>query len=130
MSRAKAVVIDAWSWLNYKPIYGSDHGMPYRRAFPEARASWVPADDERRLAAASAWEEMRTLIGQLRDVLPLQDAQEAYQQTSATDPQMTSTQTAKAWGRATAAEHLGGGRVAELQTSVCRWGAGRCTPCR
>lgn len=51
MTRAKAVVIDAWSWLNYKPIYADPRGMPHRRAFPEARATWVPATDERRLAA-------------------------------------------------------------------------------
>jgi hypothetical protein len=47
----KAVVIDAWSWLNYKPIYSDHLGMPNRRAFPEAHATWVPAADERRLAA-------------------------------------------------------------------------------
>ncbi|MFC9891429.1 hypothetical protein [Streptomyces pilosus] len=51
ISRAKAVVIDAWSWLNYKPIYSDPRGMPHRRAFPEAAASWVPPEDERRLAA-------------------------------------------------------------------------------
>jgi hypothetical protein len=51
MSKAKAVVIDAWSWLNYKPIYSDPRGMPHRRAFPEAQATWVPAADERRLAA-------------------------------------------------------------------------------
>lgn len=51
MSRAKAVVIDAWSWLNYKPIYSDPRGMPHRRAFPEAKATWVPPEDERRLAA-------------------------------------------------------------------------------
>ncbi|MGS2592135.1 hypothetical protein [Streptomyces hebeiensis] len=48
----KSVIVDAWSWLNYKPIYSDPTlGMPYRRAFPEAHASWVPAADERRLAA-------------------------------------------------------------------------------
>ncbi|MFD7615773.1 hypothetical protein [Streptomyces sp. NPDC059802] len=48
----KSVVIDAWSWLNYKPVYSDPSlGMPNRRAFPEAHASWVPAADERRLAA-------------------------------------------------------------------------------
>lgn len=51
ISRARAVVIDAWSWLNYKPIYSDPRGMPHRRAFPEAKASWVPPTDERRLAA-------------------------------------------------------------------------------
>ncbi|MEU9849249.1 hypothetical protein [Streptomyces sp. NPDC047985] len=47
----KSLIIDAWSWLNYKPVYSDQLGMPNRRAFPEARASWVPAADERRLAA-------------------------------------------------------------------------------
>ncbi|MCL8016982.1 hypothetical protein [Streptomyces sp. AS02] len=50
-SGAKAAIIDAWSWLNYKPLYSDNLGMPNRRAFPEAHASWVPAADERRLAA-------------------------------------------------------------------------------
>ncbi|MFF7631461.1 hypothetical protein [Streptomyces cyaneofuscatus] len=48
----KNVVIDAWSWLNYKPIFSDPTlGMPHRRAFPEAHATWVPAEDERRLSA-------------------------------------------------------------------------------
>ncbi|MER6844842.1 hypothetical protein [Streptomyces platensis] len=47
----REVAIHAWSWLNYKPIYSNDLGMPNRRAFPEAQAMWVPAQDERRLAA-------------------------------------------------------------------------------
>ena len=48
----KAMVIDAWSWLNYKPLFSDPAlGMPNRRAFPEAHATWVPAEDERRLAA-------------------------------------------------------------------------------
>ena len=51
VSGLRKVVIDGWSWLNYKPIYSDPRGMPNRRAFPEAQASWVPALDERRLAA-------------------------------------------------------------------------------
>ena len=51
----KRVRIDAWSWLNYKPVYSGHHGdgtgMPNRRAFPEANAMWVPEEDQRRLAA-------------------------------------------------------------------------------
>jgi hypothetical protein len=47
----RSVVIHAWSWLNYKPIYSDHLGMPNRRAFPEAQAMWVPAEDEKRLAA-------------------------------------------------------------------------------
>jgi hypothetical protein len=51
ISGARDAVIDAWSWLNYKPLYSDALGMPNRRAFPEAHATWVPAADERRLSA-------------------------------------------------------------------------------
>jgi hypothetical protein len=49
----REVVIHAWSWLNYKPVYSGHHqeGMPNRRAFPEANAMWVPEEDQKRLAA-------------------------------------------------------------------------------
>jgi len=48
----RRLVIDGWSWLNYKPVFSDPaRGMPNRRVFPEAQAMWVPADDERRLAA-------------------------------------------------------------------------------
>ncbi|MFJ4473241.1 hypothetical protein ACIP2X_37905 [Streptomyces sp. NPDC089424] len=49
----REVVIHAWSWLNYKPVYsgGDAPGMPNRRAFPEANAMWVPEEDQKRLAA-------------------------------------------------------------------------------
>lgn len=51
----REVVIHAWSWLNYKPVYAGHHGdgtgMPNRRAFPEANAMWVPEEDQKRLAA-------------------------------------------------------------------------------
>lgn len=48
---ARAAIIDRWSTFNYKPLYSDHLGMPNRRAFPEAHATWVPAADERRLAA-------------------------------------------------------------------------------
>ncbi|WP_228981253.1 hypothetical protein [Streptomyces sp. DH12] len=51
ISGTRNLVIDAWSWLNFKPVFSDTLGMPHRRAFPEAAASWVPAADERRLAA-------------------------------------------------------------------------------
>lgn len=51
IGRTREVVIHAWSWLNYKPVYSDAQGMPNRRAFTEAHAMWVPAEDERRLAA-------------------------------------------------------------------------------
>ena len=49
----REVVIHAWSWLNYKPVYSGHHqeGVPNRRAFPEANAMWVPEGDQPRLAA-------------------------------------------------------------------------------
>ncbi|MFG3656838.1 hypothetical protein [Streptomyces sp. NPDC047706] len=43
-------VIDAWSWLNYKPVM-ADVGRPGSRAFPELAKTWVPPQELRRLAA-------------------------------------------------------------------------------
>ncbi|MFF6903522.1 hypothetical protein [Streptomyces hydrogenans] len=67
----KNVVIDAWGWANYKPIYSDTLGMPHRRAFPEAAASWVPSGDERRLAAykllAAYANNQAAELAQLRD---------------------------------------------------------------
>lgn len=48
--RVRQLVIDAWSWLNYKPAMADPH-RPGRRAFPELASGWVPDDDMRRLAA-------------------------------------------------------------------------------
>ncbi|MBZ9641436.1 hypothetical protein [Streptomyces sp. PSKA30] len=42
-------VIDAWSWLNYKPVM-ADAGRPGSRAFPELAKTWVPLHELRRLA--------------------------------------------------------------------------------
>jgi hypothetical protein len=38
--RLRTLVIDAWSWLNYKPVRPANS-----RAFPELAGSWVPAAD-------------------------------------------------------------------------------------
>jgi hypothetical protein len=43
-------VIDAWSWLNYKPVM-ADAGRPGNRAFPELARTGVPPHELRRLAA-------------------------------------------------------------------------------
>jgi hypothetical protein len=43
-------IIDAWSWLNYKPVM-ANAGRPPSRAFPELAASWLPPHELRRLAA-------------------------------------------------------------------------------
>ncbi|MEU5435426.1 hypothetical protein AB0G73_18890 [Streptomyces sp. NPDC020719] len=45
-------LIDAWSWLNYKPAMASTlDGRPHRALAPEIQASWLPDDAVRRLAA-------------------------------------------------------------------------------
>jgi hypothetical protein len=46
----RQLIIDAWSWLNYKPVMADPH-RPGHRAFPELASGWVPDDDMRRLAA-------------------------------------------------------------------------------
>ncbi|WP_145497485.1 hypothetical protein [Streptomyces sp. CFMR 7] len=46
----RQLVIDAWSWLNYKPVM-NEAGRPGSRAFPELAKTWVPPHELRRLAA-------------------------------------------------------------------------------
>ncbi|MGW2021988.1 hypothetical protein [Streptomyces decoyicus] len=46
----RQLVIDAWSWLNYKPVM-SEAGRPGSRVFPELAKTWVPPQELRRLAA-------------------------------------------------------------------------------
>ena len=76
----KQLIIDAWSALNYKPIYSDDRGMPHRRAFPEAAASWVPAADERRLAAykllAAYLNNQAGELAEFRDGITARDRRE------------------------------------------------------
>lgn len=86
MTRAKAVIIDAWSWLNYKPLYSETRGVPYRRAFPEAAATWVPPEDERRLAAykmLAAYDQ-----NQAAELAELRDGPEARDRREFGDPSM------------------------------------------
>jgi hypothetical protein len=85
-SGVRQVVIDAWSWLNYKPLYSDNLGMPNRRAFPEAHASWVPADDERRLAAyklLTAYDN-----NQAGELTAIRDGDEARERREFGDPAM------------------------------------------
>ncbi|MGW2845340.1 hypothetical protein [Streptomyces sp. NPDC001274] len=83
----KSLVIDAWSWLNYKPVYSDPSlGMPNRRAFPEAHASWVPAADERRLAAyklLAAYDN-----NQAAELAELRDGPSARERREYGDPSM------------------------------------------
>lgn len=56
-------------------------------------------------AYSSTIHELRTLLGQMRDALPKQDARDAYAQAEASEPE-NSPVTAKAWGRSNAAEMM------------------------
>ncbi|MGW5989560.1 hypothetical protein ACWFRT_13675 [Streptomyces anulatus] len=83
----KNVFIDAWSWLNYKPLFSDPGlGMPHRRAFPEAHASWVPAEDERRLSAyklLAAYDN-----NQAAELAELRDGPSARERREYGDPSM------------------------------------------
>ncbi|MFF3493713.1 hypothetical protein ACFYWS_20440 [Streptomyces sp. NPDC002795] len=47
----RTLVVDAWSWLNYKPVMVEPDRPVNRRVFPELANQWVPDDELRRLAA-------------------------------------------------------------------------------
>ncbi|MFF8910502.1 hypothetical protein [Streptomyces olivaceoviridis] len=85
-SGLKAVIVDAWSWLNYKPIYSDPRGMPHRRAFPEAKASWVPPEDERRLAAYKLLQAYDN--NQAAELAEILDGPEARDKREFGDPSM------------------------------------------
>ncbi|MEW1565844.1 hypothetical protein AB0454_22995 [Streptomyces sp. NPDC093509] len=77
LTGVKDAVIDAWSWLNYKPIFSGDLGMPHRRAFPEAAASWVPPEHERRLASYKLLKAYdHNQVGELTSLLEGDSARE------------------------------------------------------
>ncbi|MEU6421111.1 hypothetical protein [Streptomyces spiralis] len=50
MRHLRELLIDAWSWLNYKQAMAHP-SRPGHHPFPELNTSWVPAEDLRRLAA-------------------------------------------------------------------------------
>jgi hypothetical protein len=85
-SGLKTVIIDRWSPFNYKPLYSDTLGMPNRRAFPEAHATWVPAYDERRLAAyklLTAYDK-----NQVAELSAFIDGDEARERREFGDPSM------------------------------------------
>ncbi|WP_189912168.1 hypothetical protein [Streptomyces albogriseolus] len=86
VSGLKRVTIDAWSWLNYKPIFSDPRGMPHRRAFPEAKATWVPPDDERRLAAYKLLQAYDN--NQAAELSEMVDGPEAREKREFGDPSM------------------------------------------
>ncbi|MFE6126738.1 hypothetical protein ACFQ6Q_00475 [Streptomyces sp. NPDC056437] len=81
------MLIDGYSWLNYKPVFSDPQlGMTNRRAFPEAHASWVPAADERRLAAyklLAAYDN-----NQAAELAAIRDGDEARERREFGDPSM------------------------------------------
>ncbi|WP_330328189.1 hypothetical protein [Streptomyces pseudovenezuelae] len=83
---AKNAIIDAYSWLNYKPLFSDNLGMPNRRAFPEAHATWVPAADERRLAAYKMLEAYDN--NQVAELTAFRDGDDARERREFGDPSM------------------------------------------
>ncbi|MEW2402139.1 hypothetical protein [Streptomyces sp. NPDC046862] len=83
---AKKVVVDAYSWLNYKPVFSDTLGMPNRRAFPEAHASWVPVADERRLAAYTMLTAYDN--NQVAELTAVRDGDDARERREFGDPAM------------------------------------------
>ncbi|MEU4028063.1 hypothetical protein [Streptomyces anulatus] len=64
----RQLVIDAWSWLNYKPVM-ADAGRPGSRAFPELAKTWMPPHELRRLAAYKVLASYdNNQAGQLADI--------------------------------------------------------------
>lgn len=82
----KSVLVDSWSWLNFKPLFSDNLGMPHRRAFPEAYATWVPDADSRRLAAyklLAAYDN-----NQAGELAELRDGEAARERREFGDPAM------------------------------------------
>ncbi|MEW2393058.1 hypothetical protein AB0933_32325 [Streptomyces venezuelae] len=82
----KSVLVDGWSWLNFKPLFSDTLGMPHRRAFPEAYATWVPDADARRLAAyklLAAYDH-----NQAGELAEIRDGAEARERREFGDPSM------------------------------------------
>jgi hypothetical protein len=82
----KNVLVDGWSWLNFKPLFSDQLGMPHRRAFPEAYATWVPDADARRLAAyklLAAYDN-----NQAGELAELRDGEAARERREFGDPSM------------------------------------------
>lgn len=94
----KNVLIDGWSWLNFKPLFSDTLGMPHRRAFPEAYATWVPDADARRLAAyklLAAYDN-----NQAGELAEMKDGESARERREFGDPSMfVDTLVAHAMGR-------------------------------
>lgn len=82
----KSVLVDSWSWLNFKPLFSDNLGMPHRRAFPEAYATWVPDQDARRLASyklLAAYDN-----NQAGEMAELRDGEAARERREFGDPSM------------------------------------------
>lgn len=80
--------------------------LSYRR--DDALDPEVPVD-ERVIAGAQYAEtihQMRVLLSRVREGLPVEEARDAYRAASAADPDTTRTETATAWARCAAADHL------------------------
>jgi hypothetical protein len=83
---AKKIILDAYGWLNYKSVFSDANGMPNRRAFPQAAAMWVPADDQRRLSAYTLLTAYDN--NQAAQIAEIQDGPEARERREFGDPSM------------------------------------------
>lgn len=74
----------------------------------EALDPEVPAEDRvvESVQYASTVHEMRVLLDELRDALPMRETHDAYMAAKSADPGMATEETANAWARNTAAERL------------------------
>lgn len=82
----RRLIVDAWSWLNYKPVFSDPrhYGRSNRLAFPLAHRSWIPTEDHRRLAAytlLAAYDR-----NQAGELVAFQDGQEARERREFGDP--------------------------------------------
>ncbi|MEZ7005621.1 ribbon-helix-helix protein, CopG family [Streptomyces sp. AD55] len=88
-----------------RALYDIDGLAEYRN---DARDVEVPVG-ERVIAGvqyAEAMGQMHEILRTLLDTLPVQAARDAYRAASASDPEMTVTETAEAWARAEAVERI------------------------
>jgi hypothetical protein len=141
ISGLRSVIIDRWSPFNYKPLYSNNLGMPNRRAFPEAHATWVPPYDERRLAAyklLTAYDK-----NQVAELSAFVDGDEARDRREFGDPSMfVDTITSHVLGEeqtltVPGAEHAGGDQstpeavtAERVQTLLREWADEELLPMR
>ncbi|MFD3516347.1 hypothetical protein [Streptomyces sp. NPDC058657] len=81
------IIVDRWSALNYKRAFADPaDSRPSRDAFPAARRTWVPREDQRRLASYTLFAAYGH--NQAWEVAAVQDATDATSRREFGDPAM------------------------------------------